>query len=153
MLTAAPLSALAGLYKWIGEDGTVTYGDTPPRHAKNVRLVSMDAINFSEVPGISKEERDRLRERENQLRLQRLELEVEALRASEQARASTAPEVVYSDVYVPVLGHRVPPHRRPVDSAKGRLQSEQLVARPRPPNRTLPVEDSQRTLSGVMLRH
>ena len=50
---------------------------------------------------MSKEEKDRLREREDQLRLQRLEREVEELRAREEAREYAQPEVVYTDVYVP----------------------------------------------------
>ena len=99
-LTIAPVAAMSEIYKWVEADGSVHYGDAPPR-TKNARLVGRDSGTVSVVPGMSKEEKDRLREREDQLRLQRLEREVEELRAREQAREYAQPEVVYTDVYVP----------------------------------------------------
>ena len=48
---------------------SVHYGNTPPARTKNVRLVGMDSGTVSVVPGMSKEEKARLREREDQLRL------------------------------------------------------------------------------------
>ena len=64
------------------------------------------------------EETDRLREREDQLRLQRLEREVEELRARELARGHAQPEVIYTDVYVPAYGYGRPLHRRDTDDVK-----------------------------------
>ena len=63
---------------------------------------------------MSKEEKDRLREREDQLRLQRLEREVEELRARELASEYAQPEVIYTDVYVPAYGYGRPLHGRNV---------------------------------------
>jgi hypothetical protein len=100
-VAGVPSTALSQLYKWIDADGTVNYGDLPPKGAKNVRLVGKDSGNLSVVPGIPQEERDRLRQREEQQRLQRLEREVEDLRAREAARASMPPQVIYEEVYVP----------------------------------------------------
>ena len=112
---------MSEIYKWVEADGSVHYGNTPPGRTKNVRVVGMDAGTLSVVPGMSKEEKDRLREREDQLRLQRLEREVEELRAREQARDSAPPEVIYTDVYVPAYGYGRPLHgRRDVGHVKPR---------------------------------
>lgn len=137
----APVVALGQLYKWIDADGTVNYGDSPPKGAKNVRLVGKDSGNLTVVPGIPQEERDRLRQREEQQRLQQLEREVEELRAREEARANTPPEVIYNEVYVPVYGGYWPPpgHRRPPGG--GHVRPEHPIAKPRPPGRTPPVQE------------
>ncbi len=104
MLLIAPAAAMSEIYKWVEPDGSVHYGNTPPARTKNARLVGMDSGTVSVVPGMSKEEKERLRERDEQLRLQRLEREVEELRAREQAREYAPPEVIYTDVYVPRMG-------------------------------------------------
>ena len=96
MLAIAPQAALSEIYKWVEADGSVHYGHTAPRGTKNVRLVGSGSGTLSVVPGMSKEEKDRLREREDQLRLQRLEREVEELRARELARDYAQPEVIYT---------------------------------------------------------
>lgn len=132
---------MSQIYKWVEADGSVHYGDTAPARTKNVRLVGMDSGTLSVVPGMSKEEKDRFRERENQLRLQRLEREVEELRAREEARAHAQPEVIYtSDVYVPAYGYGRPLHSRNIGHVKPR--PEHPIAKPRPPNRTQPIERS-----------
>ena len=95
------------------------YGNTPPGRTKSVRVVGMDSGTLSVVPGMSKDQKDRLREREDQLRLQRLEREVEELRAREQARDSAQPEVIYTDVYVR-LGYGRPLHGRNIGHVKPR---------------------------------
>jgi hypothetical protein len=137
-LTIAPDAAMSEIYKWAEADGSVNYGDSPPAQSKNVRLIGKDSGYVSVVPGIPKEEMARLREREDQLRLQRLEHEVEELRAREQAREYAQPEVVYTDVYVPVYGFRRPWHGRKIGHEKPR--PEHPIARPSPPHRTPPME-------------
>jgi Domain of unknown function (DUF4124) len=138
-LTIAPGVAMSEIYKWIEADGSVHYSNTPPPRTKNVRLVGQDSGTVSVVPGMSKEEKDRLREREDQLRLQRLEREVEELRAREQAREYAQPEVVYTDVYVPAYGYWRPRHGRDIGHVKPR--PEHPIAKPRPPQRTQPIDE------------
>ena len=132
-LVIAPASAAPEIYKWVEADGSVHYGNTPPARTKNVRLVGMDSGTVSVVPGMSKEEKDRLREREDQMRLQRLELEVEELRAREQAREYAQPEVIYTDVYVPAYGYGRPLHRRDIgrrEAAPGTANRQTKAAPP-----------------------
>jgi len=138
-LTVAPEVAMSEIYKWVEADGSVHYGNTPPARTKNARVVGMDSGTVSVVPGMSKEEKDRLREREDQLRLQRLEREVEELRAREQAREYAEPEVIYTDVYVPAYGYGRPLHGRNIRDVKPR--PEHPIAKPRPPSRTQPTEE------------
>ena len=138
-LIVVPGSAASEIYKWVEADGSVHYGNTPPARAKNARLVGMDSGTVSVVPGMSKEEKERFREREDQLRLQRLEREIEELRAREQARDYAPPEVIYTDVYVPAYGYGRPLHRG--DVGHKRPRPEQPIAKPRPPNRTPPLEE------------
>jgi hypothetical protein len=142
-LTIAPEAAMSELYKWVEADGSVNYSNTPPPRTKNARLVGMDSGTVSVVPGMSKEEKDRLREREDQLRLQRLEREVEELRAREQAREYAQPEVIYTDVYVPAYGYGRPLHRRNIDHVKRR--PEHPIVKPRPPHRTEPIDELSAT--------
>jgi Domain of unknown function (DUF4124) len=94
---AAPWGVRADVYKWIDEQGVVNYGDAPPQRARGARTLDSGAGTLSVVPGIQQEELDRLRERDTQLRLQRLELEFEELRAREaaQAAAPTEPRFYY----------------------------------------------------------
>lgn len=151
-LVVAPGAAMPEIYKWIEADGSVHYGNAPPARTKNVRLVGMDSGTVSVVPGMSKEEKDRLREREDQLRLQRLEREVEELRAREQAREHAQPEVIYTDVYVPAYGYGRPLHGRNIGHVKPR--PEHPIAKPRPPHRTQPIEElsAARTPAGALIR-
>jgi len=151
-LTIAPEAAMSEIYKWIEADGSVHYSNTPPPRTKNVRLVGHDSGTVSVVPGMSKEEKDRLREREDQLRLQRLEREVEELRAREQAREYAQPEVVYTDVYVPAYGYWRPRHGRDIGHVKPR--PEHPIAKPRPPQRSQPIEEESavRTPPGALIR-
>ena len=152
MLVIAPVTAMAEIYKWIEPDGSVHYGNTPPARTKNVRVVGMDSGTLSVVPGMSKEEKDRLREREDQLRLQRLEREVEELRAREQTREYAQPEVVYTDVYVPAYGYARPLYDR--DRGHVKPRPEHPIAKPRPPARTQPIEElgAPRPPTGVLSR-
>ena len=151
-LAIAPVAAMSEIYKWVEADGSVHYSNTPPPRTKNVRLVGQDSGTLSVVPGMSKEEKDRLRERDDQLRLQRLELEVEELRAREQAREYAQPEVVYTDVYVPAYGYGRPLHGRNIGHGKPR--PEHPIAKPRPPHRSMPIEElsAPRTPNGALSR-
>lgn len=49
VLGAAP-SAFADVYRWIDERGTTSYGEKPPRGARNVTRLTMDAGNVSVIP-------------------------------------------------------------------------------------------------------
>ena len=138
-LTIAPQAAMSEIYKWVEADGSVQYSNTAPPRSKNARPVGKDSGTVSVVPGMSKEEKDRLREREDQLRLQRLEREVEELRAREQAREHAQPEVVYTDVDVPAYGYGRPLHGRNIGHVKPR--PEHPIAKPRPRQRTQPLEE------------
>ena len=151
-LALLPGVAMPEIYKWVEADGSVHYGNTAPARGKNVRIVGMEAGTVSVVPGMSKEEKARFREREEQLRLQRLEREVEELRAREQTREYGQPEVVYTDVYVPAYGYGRPLHRRDVGHVKPR--PDHPIARPRPPSRTQPIEDlsATRAPTGALIR-
>lgn len=103
LLAALPLAAHAGLYKWVDENGVVNYGDAPPADAKKATLLDESTSSLSVFPGMSKDELDRLRNRSEQLRVERLEREVAELRA----RAATPPpapeaQPAYAPSYVPV---------------------------------------------------
>ncbi|MEO8188020.1 MAG: DUF4124 domain-containing protein [Burkholderiaceae bacterium] len=151
-LVVAPQAARPEIYKWVEADGSVNYSNTPPARTKNARLVGMDSGTVSVVPGMSKEEKSRLREREDQLRLQRLEREVEELRGREQAHEYAQPEVIYTDVYVPAYGYGRPLHDRNVGHGKPR--PEHPIAKPRPPHRSQPIEElsAARTPTGALSR-
>ena len=96
-LLGAPVAA-AELYKWVDETGAVSYGDTPPAKAKSLRALGKDAGNVSVVPGPSPEQLERMRSTERDLRMRRLELEVEELRLREQRLAQMQQqELAYAD--------------------------------------------------------
>ena len=137
-LAATP--ALAQVYKWVDENGMVNYGDKPPPRSTGARPLGEASGNLSVVPGMPKEELDRLRERDEQRRLERLEREVEELRAREQTRAYPVPEPVYSEVYVPLYGgyqrpwQRFPGVARPGVGRPGH-RPEHPITKPKPPTR------------------
>jgi hypothetical protein len=154
-LAVAPVAAFGQLYKWVDADGTVNYGDSPPKGVKNVRALGKDSGNLTVVPGIPKEERERLREREEQARLQRLEREVEELRAREEARAYSQPEVVYTEAWAPAYGGYWPHRVRPPGQGH-KPKPEHPVGKPRPVDRTPPAQELPvavpRDPPGTMLR-
>jgi hypothetical protein len=87
----APSHLRADVYKWVDERGAVSYGDTPPQGAKGVRALDLKSGIDTVIPGIPKEELERLRERDTQMRLRQLEAEVEELRAREAAQPAASP--------------------------------------------------------------
>ena len=97
LIAALPAFASAELYKWIDETGAVTYGDAPPPQAKSVRVLGKDSGSLSVVPGIAPERLERMRETASELRLKRLEVEMEELRMREQALARAQRELSYSE--------------------------------------------------------
>jgi len=97
LIAAFPAFASAELYKWIDETGAVTYGDAPPPQAKSVRVLGKDSGSVSVVPGIAPERLERMRETASELRLKRLEVEMEELRMREQALARAQQELSYSE--------------------------------------------------------
>ena len=102
-LLATP--ALAQVYKWVDDSGTVHYGDKPPQRSKGAQPLDAGAGSLSVVQGIPKDELDRLRRKDDQQRLQRLEREVEELRAQAGARSNVEPQIVYTESYVPAYGY------------------------------------------------
>jgi len=113
-----PLAAHAVLYKWVDEQGVVNYGDVPPAGAKKATKLDEKSSSLSVVPGMSKEEMADFRERLAQGRIDRLEREVEELRAREMAPppapAYDTPQVVYGGGYWPAYYRNfrrpIPPH-------------------------------------------
>jgi hypothetical protein len=132
---AAPLQVRAEVYKWVDEQGVVNYGDKPPQRAKGALPLSLAAGSLSVVPGIPKEELERMRESVDQMRLQRLERELDELRARDGARAAApVAEPSYTEVYgYPLYGYGRHGHRRPDTGLPHR--PKQPIAQPRPPGR------------------
>lgn len=85
---SAPSHAHADVYKWVDDNGVVNYGDTPPQRAKGVKPLDLKSGVDGVIPGIPREELERLREQDTQRRLRQLEAEVEALRAREAEQAA-----------------------------------------------------------------
>ena len=137
---AAPLAVGAGVYKWVDEQGVVNYGDTPPQQGRGVRPLDSSAGTLSVVPGMPREELERLRERDDDRRIRQLEAEVEELRAREAAQAA-APVAQPSDpgftgypVYRrPVYGYARNWHRRA--GAEWADRPKHPVAKPWPSGR------------------
>jgi len=94
---AMPTVASAELYKWVDESGTVTYGDSPPPRAKSVRVLSKESGSLSVVPGLAPEQLERMRDKAQELRLRRLEVELEELRLREQALAQAQRDFAYAE--------------------------------------------------------
>jgi hypothetical protein len=138
-LLALPLAAGAQLYRWVDAEGVVNYGDAPPSDAKNVRAVG--PASLSVVPGVSKEQMEAMRERDEQRRQQRLQQDAEDARIAAAAKPATGvlpdfqtyESVGYDYGYGPAYDYgppRVRPPYRP---------------RPRPPvvNPTAPANPMQ----------
>jgi hypothetical protein len=113
-LFALPLATQAALYKWVDENGVVNYGDTPPAGTKEARQLDEATSSLSVFPGMSKDELARLRARDEQARIERLEREVAELRARPPAPAPVydAQAPTYVPAYVPlVVSRRLPPRQ------------------------------------------
>lgn len=80
------------VYKYVAEDGTVTYSDTPPSHTAVV-----EAIEMREYPEVDAELIVDRFERQAQTadRLQKARLEREKTRREEQEKKPSAPEIHY----------------------------------------------------------
>ena len=142
-LVAAP--ALAQVYKWVDAGGKVNYGDKPPAGSTGARALDEDAGMVSIVQGMPKEEIERLRARYEQQRLQRLEREVEALRAREFALGSVPREAAYDEVYLPAYGYAWPWWRRPV-AGHHRRWLDHPNDKHRPSTRPLPPSRASRAV-------
>ncbi|HTT11746.1 MAG TPA: DUF4124 domain-containing protein [Burkholderiaceae bacterium] len=88
---AMPLAAQAGLYKWIDEQGVVNYSDKPPPGAPDAKPLDEANSSLSVVPGLSKEELAFFREGLVQGRADRLQRELEELRAQSMAPPPPVP--------------------------------------------------------------
>lgn len=120
-LLSLPFATSAQLYKWVGEDGGINYGDSPPSNAKDVKAVG--PVSLSVVPGIPKEQVDAMRERDEQRRMAQLQRdELEDARARQKASAGMSPWPAEDDVvaydygysYGPLWGYGPPRGRPPV---------------------------------------
>lgn len=80
------------VYKYVAEDGTVTYSDTPPSHT-----AAVDAIEMRDYPEVDAASRVDRFERQAQTadRLQKARLEREKIRREEQEKKSSVPETHY----------------------------------------------------------
>jgi hypothetical protein len=107
-----PVPAGAEVYKWVDERGVVNYGDTPPQKSRGVMALDLQSGVETVIPGITREELERLRERDSERRLRQLEAEVEELRARDAARsaasAASASEPRYSSYPVYWYGRTLP---------------------------------------------
>ena len=135
--------ALAEVYKWVDDSGKVNYGDKPPAGGKAARPLDEDLGTLSLVPGIPKEELERLHARYEQQRWQQLQREVGELLAREQAQAYAWPEAVYVESYVPAYGYQWPWRRfrgagnisrwpdHPFEGHKPSTRAQSLLVEPR----------------------
>jgi hypothetical protein len=85
-LAAAPL-AVAQVYKWTDERGSVNYGNKPPPNARNVTLVREDDGRVSTVPGLVP---DAVTTTPDQRRIDRLERELDAERRANRSAQGDA---------------------------------------------------------------
>jgi hypothetical protein len=108
LAAVVPDAAFAGLYKWVDADGVVNYGDTPPAGATKSTQLDETTSSLSVVPGLSKEELARARERDAQARVERLERELAELRAPPQLPAPVydMPPPYYASAYYPLVVRR-----------------------------------------------
>lgn len=104
-VSAALPGAAATTYRWIDANGVVNYGDAPPRGTRGVLALDEAHGRVSTVPAPPREALDRARQRALELRLERIERELDALRA-----ASVQPVVVVAPGWsmpAPVVGAAV----------------------------------------------
>ena len=92
---AVPLSAHAEVYKWVDEKGVVNYSNSPPAGTKQVTQLNEAATKVSVVPGMSKEEIERQRDLATQMRLDRLERQLDQLQLSRDTASYGAPPPDY----------------------------------------------------------
>jgi len=132
-LLLLPTVVEAQLYRWVDEVGVVNYGDRPPpARSRGARTVRDGSANLSVVPGIPKEEMQRLRERDEQRRIAQLERENEELRARDRERALRPSEGVVQEVVVPAFGYPHPPHRPPAVKPAPSKPKPPVKPQPRP---------------------
>lgn len=72
----------ATAYRWIDANGVVNYGDAPPRDARGLRALDEGSGRVSTVPAPPREALDRARQQALELRLERIERELDAMRAA-----------------------------------------------------------------------
>ncbi len=139
---AAPVPAMAQLYKWLDADGVVNYGDLPPPNATNVQ--SVGPASLSVVPGVPKEQMDAMRERDEQRRQEALQRDADEARARANARAAggvpselqSYEEYAYDYDYGPVFGYGPPRVRRP---GANRPRPHPPITKPTPPAQPMPL--------------
>jgi hypothetical protein len=139
---AAPVPAMAQLYKWLDADGVVNYGDLPPPNATNVQ--SVGPASLSVVPGVPTEQMDAMRERDEQRRQEALQRDADEARARASARAAggvpselqSYEEYAYDYDYGPVFGYGPPRVRRP---GANRPRPHPPITKPTPPAQPMPL--------------
>jgi hypothetical protein len=95
--TLSEVASAAELYKWVDADGAVTYGDSPPPHARSLRALGAGAGSLSVVSGLSAEQLERMKETARDLRIRRLEREVEDLQLRTEQLSRMPPQPVYEE--------------------------------------------------------
>jgi hypothetical protein len=94
----APLAAEAELYRWVDDRGVVNYSNIRPEGVQKVAQLAEDS-RVSTVPGVSADEAARLRQRELEARIERLERALDEARA--RGAAAVAPAVYPYPAYDP----------------------------------------------------
>ena len=99
-LFALPVGASGATYRWIDERGVVNYGNTPPPAARQVRQLDEEAGRVSTIEAVPREQLRRERERVLEVRIDRLERELDDARRAAEA----VPIAVPVPVPVAVVG-------------------------------------------------
>ena len=146
LLSGLSPAATAQVYKWVDENGVVNYGDKPPTRNRAAHPLAENGGSVSVVPGIPKDELDRMQQQSMQHRVRQLELEVDELRARGGARDNAVPYSVPADVpvYTYGYGYGYPYPRRPLHppvAERPGPRPEHPIANNRPrPVRSSPME-------------
>jgi len=146
LLSGLSPAATAQVYKWVDENGVVNYGDKPPTRNRAAHPLAENGGSVSVVPGIPKDELDRMQQQSMQHRVRQLELEVDELRARGGARDNAVPYSVPADVpvYTYGYGYGYPYPRRPLHppvAERPGPRPEHPIANSRPrPVRSSPME-------------
>jgi hypothetical protein len=94
----APLAAEAELYRWVDDRGVVNYSNIRPEGVQKVAQLAPDS-RVTTIPGVSADEAARLRQRELEARIERLERELDEARA--RSAVAVAPAAYPYPAYDP----------------------------------------------------
>jgi hypothetical protein len=103
----APLAAEAELYRWVDDRGVVNYSNIRPEGVKKVAQLEKDS-RVTTVPGVSADEAARLRQRELEARIERLERELDEARARSAVAPAAYPYPAYDPWYAAYPAYAYP---------------------------------------------